>query len=417
MNGRGTSIIPHTSFTILHWFLLLLLLTGCQVRSDPHTLVLWHAWGGNELQTLRRLIKGFEAEFPDDTIYALPVPFDQLKNKYQRAASAGGGPDLLISSTDWFSDLVQAGLVAPVDGLVPESFWDRFLTFTLAPLHSRPSPGTRSRLFAVPESYEVVAVYYNRSLIAAVPPDTDAWIRTAVRLTSGNRFGLVFNTGFYFSAGYLFGFGGRLFDEDGRPAMAAAPVEAWLRFLKRLRDTKEIIARNDYGKADALFKEGKAAMILNGPWALADYQKALGKKLGVGLLPRVSATGQPAAPFIGVKNFMVNANSDEVHRRLAMKFVEFCTRPASQRILMEGAGHLPANRAVPLPEGSPVSVFATQARVGTPLPTTAIMSALWEPLDKVIEQVLSEGKPPAVALQEGQRLIGAKMQVLENLGP
>lgn len=414
MQPKASQSLVLSPQSFLWGLLLALFLAGCHVRPDPHSLVLWHAWGGNELQTLRRLINGFKAEFPQETVYALPVPFDQLKNKYQRAASAGGGPDLLISSTDWFSDLVQAQLVAPLDDRVPASFWERFHPFTLEPLRTRPAAGSRPKLYAVPESYEVVALYYNRRLVPAPPPDTDSWLRLAVHLTSGDRFGLVFNTGFYFSAGYLFGFGGNLFDSARQPAIDSPQADAWLRFLLQLRRTREIIARNDYGKADALFKQGKAAMIINGPWALADYRKALGKDLGVASLPRVTTTGRPAAPFIGVKNFMVNANSDDAHQRLALQFVEFCTRPLAQTMLMEGAGHLPANLNVPLPKADPVAVFAAQARLGTPLPTTAAMSVVWDPMDKVIEQVLSGEKRPRPALQEIQHLIAAKIRVLER---
>src|SRR5262249_44752654 len=156
-----------------------------------------------------------------------------------------------------------------------------------------------SKTYAVPESYEVVALYYNRRLVPTPSADSEAWIKDAVRLTQADRFGLVLNTGFYFSAGYLFAFGGRVFDGAGHAAVDSPQAAAWLAWLKHLRDTKEIIARNDYGKADALFKTGKAAMILNGPWALADYQKALGPDLGVATLPRVASTGHPAAPFIG----------------------------------------------------------------------------------------------------------------------
>lgn len=392
--------------------LLVALTAGCDTRPDPHTLVLWHAWGGNELLTLRRLIKQFEAEFPDEKVYALPVPFDQLKNKYERAASAGGGPDLLVSSTDWFSDLVQAQLVAPLDGKMPAPFWERFHPFTLAPLRAKAAGGTRT--YAVPESFEVVALYYNKKLVKAPAPDTDAWLKQAVSLTQADRYGLVFNTAFYFSAGYLFGFGGRIFDAAGRPALASPQAAAWLKFLKKLRTTPQIIARNDYGKADALFKQGKAAMILNGPWALADYQKVLGADLGVAPLPRVSATRKPAAPFIGVKNFMVNSNSDEVHQQLALQFVEFCTRPAGQLLLMEGAGHLPANRQVPLPAGSAVANFAAQARLGTRLPTTTAMSLVWDPANNMIEKVLSAGVPPEEALRDLQTLIEAKMKASGN---
>jgi len=41
---------------------------------------------------------------------------------------------------------------------------------------------------------------------------------------------------------------------------------------------------------DTLFKEGKAAMIVNGDWSLSDYQGVLGNNLGVAAIPTISST-------------------------------------------------------------------------------------------------------------------------------
>jgi len=50
----------------------------------------------------------------------------------------------------------------------------------------------------------------------------------------------------------------------------------------------------DYDAADSLFKEGKAAMIVNGDWSLSSYLTDEVKKkvdLGIARIPKVTETG------------------------------------------------------------------------------------------------------------------------------
>ena len=46
--------------------------------------------------------------------------------------------------------------------------------------------------------------------------------------------------------------------------------------------------------AEAPFRTGETAFFVNGPWALADYKKDLGDKLGVAVMPDGTATAESA---------------------------------------------------------------------------------------------------------------------------
>ena len=132
-------------------------------------------------------------------------------------------------------------------------------------------------MWAFPESTEGVALWYNKDLVREPPQDTDALLKFAEEV------GLALNTGFYHSAGLLFGSGGKLFDENQVCIMDQGKgVSDGLAFLVRASSTLNVIADADSGKLDTAFKQGKVGMIINGPWATSDYVAALGAdKLGI----------------------------------------------------------------------------------------------------------------------------------------
>lgn len=56
---------------------------------------------------------------------------------------------------------------------------------------------------------------------------------------------------------------------------------------------------------DNYFKEGKAAAVISGPWALGDYAKS-GVDYGVAPLP-ILPNGQAMRPFYGAKGYVISS--------------------------------------------------------------------------------------------------------------
>jgi maltose-binding protein MalE len=157
-------------------------------------------------------------------------------------------------------------------------------------------------------------------------------------------------------------------------------------------------------------------MILNGPWALADYQRVLKADLGVARLPAL-APGKPAAAWVGVKCMMVNANSDDAQAERAKAFALHMTSPDVQRLLAQEAGHIPAIDAVQLPMESPQHVFMAEAAVGTPVSIQSEVSLIWEPMDKAIRQVIAHQSSPEEALAEAETILNAKLAIVREQKP
>ena len=49
----------------------------------------------------------------------------------------------------------------------------------------------------------------------------------------------------------------------------------------------------DSGKADTEFRQAQVDMYINGPWALGDYKKDLGDKVGVAPMPLARGARRP----------------------------------------------------------------------------------------------------------------------------
>lgn len=386
-----------------------LALAGCDQPSAQTTLTLWHPWGGAELSALKKAIGQYRLLHPETEVVALQVPSDKLQDKYLRSTAANGGPEMVVGFTDWVGKFAQSEVIAPLDDQAPKALTDRYLPLALSALRYQ------GKLYALPESMETLALYYNKDMVTGKPPGTlqELFVQANSRDYWKGDYYLAYNTQFFFTAGYLFGMGGSLLKPDGTVKLDTPGAQSWMKFLKDLKTHPYIAAKSDYGRADSLFRDGKAAMTINGPWALGDYQKVLGDKLGVATLPMVEDK-VPAVPFVGIKCLMFNPNSSKPQRERAIAFASFLATPEVALMFEQEAGHIPAVRDVAIPAGDMLQAFAEQARWGTPMPPNPEMKEVWAPMDQAIEKVMTDAAPPATAIKDAQQIISAKIEAVRN---
>src|SRR6266542_1997469 len=80
-------------------------------------VTLWHAYGAGSAEetAINQLIDKAKTDNPDAKITVLSVPFDQIFNKFETEAAAGGGPDMFIAPNDSLGKEVRADLLMAVD--------------------------------------------------------------------------------------------------------------------------------------------------------------------------------------------------------------------------------------------------------------------------------------------------------------
>jgi arabinogalactan oligomer/maltooligosaccharide transport system substrate-binding protein len=348
-------------------------------------ITLWHAYGtgSTEEEVINELVARARAAYPNATINVLQIPFDQIFAKFQNEVSAGGGPDMFIAPNDSLGDQVRAGLLADLSAYVPALQAENVSPVAIEGM------SLDGKLYAIPESFKAVALYYNKSKVTTPPATTDELL-AAVR--GGNT--AVFNQIAYHNFGWLQAFGGKLMDETGRCVADQTGGVEWFTFLKTLKAEPNVTFTLDTGKADSLFKEGKADMIVNGPWALGDYRETLGDNLGVAPVPGAT---NPAGPLTGVDGFYVNVNSP--NQASAVALAMFLTSKDSMQLYVEKAGHVPARTDIEITD-SLVASFAEAAQTGVPRPQIPEMSNFWTPFGDAITRVLDGDADPAAAITE-----------------
>lgn len=400
---------------MLMFVMLSVVFAGCAPKEpvekeQPITITIWHAWSGAELDVLDGAILKYGESHPNVIIEQLQVPFDQLKNKFQTNAAGGEGPDILVGPADWIGDFTTANLISAIDPYVDSAFLSHYVQGAIEQVT------LDGKLMAMPESTECVAMTYNKELVPELPENTDDMIALAQSLHSGDVYGLVYNTGFYFTAGYFPAAGAKLFDESNNSIIAQGDGGAKaLSFLKALADDPAIIAENDYGKADSMFKEGKAGMIINGPWAVGDYINALGAdKVGIAPMPLFAATGNPFGPFVNTKDFMINANSDDAHKQAAMDFIKFLVGKDMEQEFFEKAKHIPSNIDVDASSDPVINGFLAQMKTGMPMPIVSEMGAAWDPMQTAIDSVLAGEATPEEAIKTAEDGINARIQEMRG---
>jgi arabinogalactan oligomer/maltooligosaccharide transport system substrate-binding protein len=155
----------------------------------------------------------------------------------------------------------------------------------------------------------------------------------------------------------------------------------------------------DQNSVESLFNEGKLGAMLNGPWFTSNASSNIGaENFGVATMPKVSSKGNAdPKPFVGINGLYINSNFDEEESLVALEFARWFSTAGTQ-FLVEQAGQLPASNEVTLPESNPnAAVWLEQYELGTPLPSTPKMSAVWTPADDMLAKVMRGESTPEEA--------------------
>jgi len=372
-------------------------------------LTFWHGLGTEATVLNDQVIPAWEAAYPDVSLNILQVPFDQLQNKFLTEASAGGGPDVLLGASDWIGNYAESEVVLPLNEIAGAEFAAGYNPAAISGVTFD------EQIYGVPQNVNGVALFYNKTLVPTPPTTTDELLAMASEIAAANPdvygFGLIAN--FYSNVGYLFGFGGAIFQEDGETSAFDTPeTTAFLTFLKKVRDTPGVFTQADQGAVESIFREGKLAMMFNGPWFQQAATESLGAEgVGVALLPAISELeNAPAKPFVGIQTFYVNANLDDDQAALAFAFAEWMSTAGVQPFVDE-AGYLPAANEVTLPAENPLAAtFVEQYAAGVPLPSNPKMGAVWTPAGDMIVKALEGTLPPEQAAAEAAETINAAGQ-------
>ena len=400
---------------------LALLLAGCSGSTsdnkssggdtDPADLTAELTWWDtsdpqNEGPAFDKLIDKFNAEYPNVTIKHQSVPFGDAQNKFKTAAASGSGaPDILRAEVAWVPEFASLGYLYALDGTALLEDND----FLETPLSSNVFDG---RTYGVPQVTDTLALMYNKKLfdkagIDAAPTTWDEVAEASKKLQKVGAEGIYLNSGGYFLLPFMYGEGGDLVDVDAEQIVVDSPENvAGITEAQQLVKSGAAVkpdANDSYGTMMTLFKEGKVAMIINGPWEVAalDADPQFGGFDNLGVAPVPAGSAGAGAP-VGGHNYVIYSGMSDEKAEAAIAFVKFMSSPESQAFIADELGLLPTSQGAYdlLDDNEKVAAFKSAIDVARARPWIPQGGQFFGPLDEMAIKVLVQGADPQKALNE-----------------
>ncbi|WP_030755207.1 extracellular solute-binding protein [Streptomyces griseus] len=303
---------------------------------------------GSEDKVFKKIAQDFTKKHPKVTVKYVNVPFGEAQNKFKNAAQAGAGaPDVIRSEVAWTPDFANLGYLAPLDGTPALKDQGDFLEQAAA------STKYDGKTYAVPQVIDSMGVFYNKKIFkeAGVEvPKNIAELKTVsakIKEKTGKTGLYLRGDDPYWFLSFLYGEGGDMVDADTKTVTFdnAAGVKAF-QTVKDLVDSKAAItdATNGWDNMQSAFKDGKVAMMINGPWAVADTYagKEFADKANLGIAPVPAGSGGQGAPQ-GGHNLAVYAGSKNLDASYA--FVEYMTSVENQSKITQELSLLPTRQS------------------------------------------------------------------------
>ncbi|MBC6974226.1 extracellular solute-binding protein [Bacillus sp. Xin] len=361
---------------------------------------------------LEPAVKSFEKKYNVKVKVAEIQMTDQTK-KLRLDGPAGTGPDVVTLPHDHIGNVVTEGLIdeVKVDDAVKNKFTDLSIE----------AQTYKGKLYGLPKAIETPVFIYNKKLMPKAPETMDELYSFSKDFTKDGKYGfLALGDNLYFANAFMAGMGGYVFGEkDGKPNTAdiglnndgaVQGMEYIQKWYKEDLFPKGIIGESGGAAADGLFNEGKAASIMNGPWAFQAMEKN-GIDYGVAPMPKLP-NGQPMKTFVGVKGWHVTSFSK--NKDLATKFVDWVTNEENAKIRYEKSKEIPPVKSVMedpmIKDSEAAKAITTQAETGIPMPNIPEMQEVWEPARFALELLAAGKQEPKPALDEAVKQIKGNIE-------
>lgn len=330
--------------TALTTVMLVGTLAGCGGKKSAdkegkETVTVWvHPFmkdQGEEQKMWQSFVKSFEDKNQNIKVDLQTVPWANRDQRLLTAFSAGKGPDVVYLITDHLAQFGTMGIIEPLDKYVTEDIKKDF------PEKILKGATVDGKLYGIPMLQTVMAYNYNLDLLQKAGWDTKKLPETWEDLMNMSKmvkektgaYGMAMTLGntpnsTYYP--YLWQAGGNVINDKGEYTLDSEAGKKSLQFMRDLYANKYVPedAATALTEHDALFQEGKIAMILSenlpsvfkelsfkydvGP-ALKNKEQVLFGTLGSWALAHNSQNKDAAAKFIlhltsaeNMKTFLTN---------------------------------------------------------------------------------------------------------------
>ncbi|MCW3841203.1 extracellular solute-binding protein [Micromonospora yasonensis] len=395
---------------------------GSGTKADSSAkgpITIWLSNNKEELAWGNAMVEAWNGQHADQKITAQEIPAGKSSEEVIGAAiTAGNAPCLIFNTAPAAVPQFQkqGGLVA-LDSFDGAADYIKQRTGAAADQYKSPD----GKFYQIPWKSNPVMIFYNKDILAKAgvnadnPPlaTYDEFLATARKIKSSGAAPAAiypapssefFQSWFDFYPLFAAETGGKQLVENGKAQFDSPEGLRVAEFWKKLYD--EGLAPKEKYNGDS-FADGKAAMAIVGPWAIAVY----GKKVKWGAAPVPTSTGKPAAEvktFSDAKN--VAMYSACKNRATAWEVLKFATSKEQDGALLEATGQMPLRADLPstypdyFTKNPAYKAFADQAGRTVEVPNTANSITIWQTFrDAYSESVIFGKRPVAEAFSEAAK--------------
>ena len=374
-------------FSLLLALAMVFTLAGCGSQEvDTGSIVIWHDKEDAVAEVLQNYLN--EA-LPDLTITLEKKTSltDSLKLVGNDPSSA---PDMFIFAHDKIGLFAEMGILAPIEGLLPEGELANYLPMTTE------AAAYKGTAYQLPLYFETLLFMYNSKYMTAemVPETTEELYAYMEANTGRDRFGFVEqHSTAYYSAAWIHGFGGEIISADGVPFPEPQAVKDALAY--HLKFVQLMPGETEYSTVNTLFLEGKADSTIGGPWMVPSAREA-GIELGISPMPVVDETGMPLAPYSGVQGVHVLTHAAESKSEAVRAVLAALCAPEVGVELALASGCAPARTECyddeAVANDELVQAMRTTAEIAIPMPNMPEMDVMWTVVSNLLTDVNMSGR-------------------------
>ena len=304
-----------------------------------------------QIAALALYTKQFQASHPGVTVKRQYVPFANLDTKLLTQAAGHDLPNLLAVDNPFVSTMISTGQVVPVSGMTGFSAKGYFPAVINEGLsggkyYSLPVAGANS-----------IALIYNIAMLKAAnvsPPTTWAQLLTAAKaLTTSDHYGIALtceaaeDTTWQWEP-YFWSNGGKFTFANIASSAGVNALNVWKQLIDDGSASKDCLQWSQTPAASTQFIDGKAAMMVNGPWNFPTMNQSklfYGQQFGIVPVP-VNSPGQHVIVPLGGEDWMVSKSGGTEAQQMAFAYINGMQTAAMELKLAKLFGYLPAKVTV-----------------------------------------------------------------------
>jgi len=268
--------------------------------GDKRVIDFWNGFTGPDGKTMERMVRAFEAENPDLRVRMQIIPWRVYYDKLTLALVYGGAPDLFILHASRIAQFAPYDKLRRVEDLLASG------TAPLGEADFAAAPWKASfyegQQFGLPLDVHPVGLYCNARLLreaglSKAPATWDEFVEAARRTTKDtdgdgrtDQWGFVFTWQRTNWLTFAAQFGTGILTPDERSCDMASPRN--LAALSRMREliyTHRVAPKPEGVDAWLAFRQGKAAMALEGIYMLSSLEETEGLEFLGAPVPRFGA--------------------------------------------------------------------------------------------------------------------------------